>query len=330
MLGRGLLALALLALAAVAGVHAAPAAAEGEPDTGAFNAFNLKGSNGYRIMAWAISGKGYRNGQVLILAGRRRQGVVYLAPAKVTDTSVEAGLGALGEIDVTFQPSGVKGVEHPVCDPSQKASYDKGSYMGEIEFHGEEGYTDVSTTHAAYSLHPYIDFICSGSSSGEYVGRFEPGARLALRLRRGDERISMQVNQNRPGARVRVRASLDERRGRIYITRDLNLTQPASSFDFAPDMSAAALAPPAPFSGEGLYLRDAKSANRWTGDLSLDFPGRSNVLLTGSRFDASLVRARLVEESARSHRLKRLTLSPWPSTKLSPIASATSSPLARR
>lgn len=289
-----------LSLGAALTLGAAPAVAAGEPDTGAFNAFNLKGSNGYRIVVWAISGKGYRNGQVLILAGHRRQGATYLAPAKVTDTSVEADLGALGEIDVTFQPSGEKGRAHPVCDPSQKVSYDKGFYVGRIEFHGEEGYTDVSTARAAYSLHPFADLICPGSSSGEYVGRFEPGARLRVRSRHGDERISMQVNQNRPGARVRIRASLDERRGRIRISRELNLTQPASSFDFAPDMSVAALTPPAPFSGRGLYLRDAKPSNRWTGHLSLDFPGRSNVPLTGGRFDANLVRARLVEESARS------------------------------
>lgn len=302
MLSRNRFVIALLALVVLASVRAAAAAAEGEPDTGAFNAFNLKGSNGYRIAVLAISGKGYRKGQVLILAGRRRQGATYFAPAKVTDTSVEADLGSLGRIDVTFQPSGEKGVEHPVCDPSQKASYDKGSYVGEIEFHGEEGYTDISTPSAAYSLHPYIDIICPGRSSGEYVGRFETGARLAVRLRRGDERISMQVNQNRPGARVRIRASLEERRGRIRISRDLNLTQPASSFDFAPDLSAASLTPPTPFSGTALYLRDARRANRWTGHLSLDFPGRSSVPLTGARFDVNLVRARLVEESARSDR----------------------------
>lgn len=293
------LALASLALVVLVGSQAAPAAAQGEPDTGAFNAFNLKGSNGYRIVVWAISGKGYRNGQVLILAGHRRQAAAYLAPAIVTDTSVEADLGPLGRFDVTFQPSGEKGVAHPVCDPSQKVSYDKGFYVGEIEFHGEEGYTDVSVTRSAFTLHPFADLICPGMSSGEYVGRFEPGARLKVRLHRGDERISMQVNQNRPGARVRIRASLEEKRGRIHISRELNLTEPAASFDFAPDLSAASLSPPKPFAGSGLYLRDAKATNRWTGHLTLDFPGRSNVPLTGARFDANLVRARLVEENSR-------------------------------
>lgn len=310
------LGLALAALVLLTGVPVTPAAAVGEPDTGAFNAFNLKGSNGYRIVVWAISGKGYRNGQVLILAGHRRQGAIYLAPAKVTDRSVAADLGSLGKIAVTFQPSGEKGVVHPVCDPSQKGSYDKGSYVGEIEFHGEEGYTDVSTSRAAYSLHPYIDIICPGSSSGEYVGRFEPGARLRLKLRRGDERISMQVNQNRPGARVRIRASLEERRGRIRISRELNLTHPASAFDFAPDLRAASLSPAEPFSGRGLFLRGAKPANRWTGGLALDFPGRSNVPLTGPRFRAKLVRARLTEEPAPRNHPNRVVLASRPDEDL--------------
>lgn len=292
MLARGRLALALLALVVLAGVQAAPAAAEGEPDTGAFNAFNLKGSNGYRIVVLAISGKGYRNGKVLILVGRRRQEVVYLAPANVTDTSVEADLGTLGKMDVAFQPSGEKGVEHPICDPSQEVPYDKGSYVGEIEFHGEEGYTDVGASRAAYSLHPYIDFLCSGSGSGEGLGYGLPGVRLRARAKFAEgEVIELQANQNRPGARVRISATMMERRDRIQISRETSFTHPAAALDWAPNLGTATLAPPAPFSGAARYRRNAKLGNQWTGNLQIDFPGRSGVPLTGARFNPSLVHA---------------------------------------
>lgn len=327
MLGRGRLGVALVTLSLALGVQAAPAAAEGEPDTGAFNAFNLEGSNGYRITVLAISSKGYRKGRVLILVGRKRRSVVYYAPAKVTNTDVEADLGALGEIDVTFQPSGEKGVAHPICDRSQRATYEEGSYVGRIDLHGEEGYTQVHAESVAYSLHPYIDFLCGSSYIGEVWGSGIPGARLRARRKDGREGIELQVNQNHPGARVQVSASTDERRGRIFILREASFVYPASSFDFAPDLRAASFTPPAPFSGSALYLRDAAPANRWTGNLALDFPGRSNVSLTGARFRTNLVHARLTRETIQPDRPNLLV---WPSTKRSPIASAMSSPLVLR
>jgi hypothetical protein len=320
------LGLALAALAVLTGAQAAPASAEGEPDSGAFNAFNLKASNGYRIVVLAVSDKGYRNGQVLVLVGRKRQGVTYFAPAKVTDTSVEADLGAFGEIDVTFQPSGERGVAHPVCDRSQRATYDKGSYVGTIDLHGEEGYTRARTTSAPFTLHPLIDFVCSGSS--ETWGRGLPGARLRAQAKFGEgEAIEIQANQNSPGARVRVSATTKERRDRIHIFREISFTYPATALDWTPNLGTATLAPPAPFSGVARYRRNAKPGNQWTGNLEADFPGRSDVSLTGARFDPSLVHARFTKGTIHRDRPNLLA---WPSTKLLPIASATSSPPALR
>jgi hypothetical protein len=287
--------LALSSAAALLAVVPA-ASAEGEPDTGAFNAFKLKGSNGYRVMVWAFSQKRYRHGEVFIVVSRKDRAVLYSAPAKVTDTRVDAALGPLGEIDVTFQPSGERGIDHPVCDRSQRTTYDKGSYVGMIDFRGEEGYTRVRATSVPYSLHPFIDFICGGAGSGEAVGRGLPGARLRARAKTGQgEVLELQANQNRPGARVKVSVSTKERRDRIHIFREASFVYPATSLGFAPDLGVATLAPPSPFSGAALYRRVAKPANRWTGNLVVDLPGRSGVSLTGSRFDAGLVPAQLID-----------------------------------
>lgn len=296
MLSRSGLAVGMLAFGLLVGVQVAPASAQGEPDTGAFNAFNLKGSNGYRLMVWAGSEKGYRHGQILVIASRKRQGVTYVAPATVTDTRVEADLGTFGEIDVTFQPSGERGVARPVCDRSQRATYAKGSYVGTIDLHGEEGYTRVRATSVPFTLHPFIDFVCGGSGSGEGVGYGFPGARLRARAKFAEgEVIELQANQNRPGARVKISASTKERRGKVQISREISFTYPAAAFDWAPNLGAATLAPPPPFSGAAHYSRNAKLGNQWTGNLEVDFPGRSNVSLAGARFDPTLVRARRTE-----------------------------------
>jgi len=288
----------VLALSAVVALLAlAPiASAEGEPDTGAFNSFSLKGSNGYRILVWAGSKKGYRHGEVFVIAYGKQGSVAYSAPATVTDIRVDADLGAIGEIDVTFQPSGEREVEHSVCGHSQRLTYDKGTYVGTIDLRGEEGYTRVRAESVPYNPGPFIDIGCDGSWSGELLGHGLPGARLRARAKFGEgETIELQANQNRPGARVKIGVSTEERRDRVRISREASFTYPAGALDFTPNLRSAALAPPAPFSGSALFRRNATPANRWTGDLEVDLPGRSNVSLAGARFDAGLVHADYTE-----------------------------------
>ena len=102
----------------------------------------------------------------------------------------------------------------------------------------------------------------------------------------------------------------------------------ATVFDFDPELRSAVLSPPAPFSGSALFRRGAEPANRWTGSLAVDFPGNSDVSLVGARFDVHLRHARLRETRSRPGSAERPNLRPWLSTKLSPTAFATSSPLA--
>jgi hypothetical protein len=310
----------------------APAAsASGEPDTGAFNAFTLKVSRGYKLLVLAGSQKGYRHGEIVILATRKHEAVGYVAPATVTDTRVAADLDALGSIDVTFQPSGEVGVAHPICDRSQRVTYEKGSYIGLIDIRGEEGYMRARADSVPYSPHPSIDFICGVFAGGEVSGRGLPGARFRARSKaEGGKAVELKVNQNRPGGGVKIQVSARERRGRVRISREMSLDYSARAFDFASDLGTASLHPPVPFSGTGRYRREAQRANRWTGNLEVDLPGRSDVPLTGSGFDAGLVHARLIPGGSSLGRRSRSNLLPWPLTKPSPTAFATPSLLALR
>ncbi|HEX6601243.1 MAG TPA: hypothetical protein VF030_01245 [Solirubrobacterales bacterium] len=311
--------IATLALAAAL-LTAAPAM--GAEDDSKFDAFTLQGSNGYRILVFAVFEPGYgESSQVVVIAGRKGRGAYYSAPAVVTDKKIEADLGALGEIDVTLKLSGKKGVVHPKCAPKARVPYDKGTYVGTIEFRGEEGYTRVSTDRARFSYGPLRNIGCPSSVSGEIIGPHLPGALLWAHTEFEQGRVALRAYKNGPGKRVRIEAEIAEKRGRISILREVTSTYPAGSFDFAPDLRAALLDPPAPFSGTGFFRREAKPAARWTGNLSVDFPGRSNVSLTGDRFGVGLRHARYFRETRSP---SRPNLSAWPSTKPSPIASATS------
>jgi hypothetical protein len=320
---RGIFAVVALAVAAALAVSAPAASAIGEPDTGGFGVFRLKGSNGYQMLVLANSGRGYRSGEVLILVFGKDKYVSYQAPATVTDTLIQADLGAVGRIDVQFEPNGEKETARSRCDPDDKLTYDDGSYMGTVEFRGEEGYTEVTATRVP----PWFGFIldnCSSLSYGELFGRTLPGARLMARARLQNGKLALQVNQNRPRARVWLTAMIKERRGPVRIERHVETVDSGISFAFHPNLRSAVLRPEDPFSGRAVFRRDAKRANHWTGTLAVDFPGRSNVSLAGPSFQVGLRHAHFTKEVSRD-RSSRLNLLAWPSTKPSPTAFATSS-----
>jgi hypothetical protein len=318
---------AALALSSVALLAAAPiAGAEGEEDTGGFGTFRLKGTNGFSILVMGFSGPHFKRGEVVIFATGKNEAAIYSAPARVTATEIDADLGALGEISVWFEASGPPERVPSSCGEGA-AVYEPGTWQGVIEFEGEQGFTKARRSRTKAILSPFFEPDCGGHSIGEEFGHRVRGARLIARSVTRSRSLFLQANQNRRGAPVHVEASLKERRGRMNVTRLVTDGYPGDSFGFDRMLRVATLAPPAPFSGSSSFHRDAKRANRWTGSLTLDFPGRSDVPLDGRAFHTSLVPAQRTEQRTRRDRLSRSSLIRWLSTKPSPIASATSLPL---
>jgi hypothetical protein len=269
-------------------------AAEEESDLRPIDIFTVKASNGYRLFVVALFQPGYgESSDVYVAVGHKGRGVSYLAPGTVTDRRVYADLGALGKVDVAFDPTGEIGVVHPSCDRDYDVRYEKGSYVGTIEFRGEEGFSNVSAKRARQVVQPTANIGCGSSANVATFGPDLPGAGLTATARTRERRVELQVTQNRPGAPVRVEAGLAERRGRIQILRQVELIYGPGSLRLVPGFRAATFIPPPPFSGAGHYRRDAKPANRWTGDLEVDFPGLADFSLTGARFHSSLRHARL-------------------------------------
>lgn len=120
------------------------------------------------------------------------------------------------------------------------------------------------------------------------------GAELRLKKRARLPRVSLQLNQNRRRGRVFYEAGIDEKRGAIGISRRVVGHLPGGSFSFEGDLGRAEFDGVGPFSGSGLYAA-APGGPRWSGSLSVDFPGRAGVALTGSGFDVSLFHARRSE-----------------------------------
>jgi hypothetical protein len=130
-----------------------------------------------------------------------------------------------------------------------------------------------------------------------------PGARLRLGSRAADRGFSLQLNENRPGSRVSFSASLHERRNGIAIERAVEGALSGRAFGWERDLGQAIVRPQAPFAGAAEFHRGAALRNRWTGDLTLDFPGKSNVALTGADVHATLVPALRSDRWLHPHHL---------------------------
>jgi hypothetical protein len=257
--------------------------------------FKLQGTHGYAISVMAFAGAGARRGTIVLTATGHGTNVSYRAPATVTAEIVRADLGSLGEVNLVRTSSGPEKTRRTKCF-GRGLTYEPATYDGTIEFVGENGYTQA-TRHRLSDIPPLLlatggDF-CGGSGSGEAIGAGEPGARLrGLSFSHG-RTLSFQLNKNTPRAKTLISAELKERRGRIWIRRELgSRTAPASAFTFDRALRTARLKPPAPFSGLGTVHRTPSSVSPiLTGDLKLLFPGRS-ISLTGRRVHVTLVHAR--------------------------------------
>jgi hypothetical protein len=296
--------------AAILSIYAPGAAAEGEPETGALDTFLLKGTNGYSILVLAVSKPQFKQGEAIVIAGRRGEAVFYLASAKVTATTIDADLGPVGEITVEFQPSGSPERVHASCKQGGSIAYEPGSWVGTIEFEGEEGFTEVHREKVKATVNPFVDAECGATLIGETTGSHVIGARLVARSATAKHSVYLQANKNHRGARVYLEASIEERRPGLIVSREVGGYFPSGAFEFGSPLRTATLAPNGPFAGHATFRRDARPANLWTGNLSVDFPGRADVALAGGGFKAALVHANRTEERTVRDRLAR-AFAPW-------------------
>lgn len=209
--------------------------------------------------------------------------VSYSAPASVTETSMEAHLGALGEISVGFNPSGQSTTSK--C-AGREIEVMEGSYEGVIAFHGEEGYTEFEAASVPGDIRPLL--AACNFSVGSGGGSPNPrSAELFVRNPALGPRFS--VVKAGPSKPAHFFVDVREYSAGISIQRFASLTMPAGSLRYSLNLQTATVRPQAPFSGVANFDRRKKANRRWSGDLVIDMPGLSNAPLTGRQLRAGLV-----------------------------------------
>jgi hypothetical protein len=249
---------------------------------GVIGGFTVKASNGYRLAGIVYSDHADGRGDLIMVARRKGRAVLYSTTATVTKERLAVDLGDLGRIDMHVVPTGRKERLRPQCgeDRDGRLTVEEASYVGSFEFHGEEAYTGVTETRIPVDYRFYADGLCGGVTEGMTGGSGLPGARLRADFRGRADRLELEVMKNRPSAPTRVEASVAETDGAIGIRRAVDVMVGAGAFRYDAPLRSATVEPPAPFDGSASFHRYAHPGNRWSGNLTVDFPGRSDVPLT--------------------------------------------------
>lgn len=219
----------------------------------------------------------------------------YYAPATGDPEAIDADLGALGEVHVSFQPSGQTRVAHldlsdkrKGCNAPRRIVRRLGTFVGRIAFHGENGYTAADLTSASGSVGTSPYRTCSTkphSRSREIVtGQAGPDAFLNV----SDAAAHVSFWASTLGSGVGFYASFVEMLpSSIAVVRTAHAAAHGNAFGLDPGRHAATLRPPAPFSGGATYSSPAGAPPNWNGSLAVAFPGRT-IALAGSSFKARL------------------------------------------
>jgi hypothetical protein len=248
--------------------------------------FTVQASHGYEVTIFSSRfSEGLQD--VAVFASSSRSTAIYRVPATVTKKSVQAEVGSLGRVAVRAVSVGRKPVLLRSCNGEGRWKIARLAYEGVIEFHGEEGFTDVEAKRAPFDYRTFREFACAGEGVRP-SGKELTGARLDIHRPEEANELFMHATQLRPGGATEVSVQVDDYDSELETTRATKVIAGPAALRFDPQLRSATLTPPAPFAGHATYRRGAPPARRWTGNLTVDLPGDSDYPLTGSGLRVTL------------------------------------------
>jgi hypothetical protein len=293
--------LRIIAFAAFALALLLPSSATAKVHQPDFSAdFSLPEANGYSI---SVSGS-HTSTQIEVTEGRSGPKHLvfsnYTFRGSASKRGIHANLGRFGTVAMRFKPSGeVRTAKPPKaskgCRGPRKIVRHLGTFIGVFRFQGGDGYTTAEATEVSGSVGDPEAFICAlvvgGSGRGHHHrhGRFRPPSPyLGATTTHNGIGFAAAV-LGRHGKRVSFVASSTEKEGRASISRWASVAGSRPEFQFDHGLSTATVTPPLPFAGTATFERGPKGSQpSWSGSLSVSFPGRPEVPLTGANFTSLL------------------------------------------
>jgi hypothetical protein len=282
-------AIAVAASALVLAIAPGAVAAERRPKIDFDGAIELPATNGFHVFGLITSFEG--KAQVGLIIERAAERATYIARGVGTDNSVAVDFGALGKFDLEVRPTGKKETLRACGGKGKPTTVPGSEFVGTIEFHGEEGFTEFSATSTPLLIEPLLSLVCgplsvSGAESG--------GVMLKAKAAGGP---SLLVQQSHPGAHDFYEATMHEKEGRVQVSRAVQGYLGAGALRYAPSFGSASFSAPSPFIGKATYSGPKVNPESgighgiWRGSLMVDFPGHAAVPIAGPGFKATILHA---------------------------------------
>jgi hypothetical protein len=240
--------------------------------------------------------------KVVLTLYRHGQTAYYETTARITEDSVEARFGKLGELDYTFAPAAGK---EPRCKGADGTR--EGTFQGTFDFTGENRYVtiDADRAHGSFELFPAAG--CEEQSAGQARatpsrrarsagpggrGQAEAKGEVTLQAaaggrRRADYLLAFTMATKR-GVKLFINGFRAEKLEGMLVERGVQTAAPPSALRWDRAAGVARLTPPAPFRGSAELRRRPHGRPIWRGSLTVPILGGSPVRLTGRRFRASI------------------------------------------
>lgn len=253
----------------------------------------LKGSKGYSI---SLSGD---RETVTLIAERKGSSVSYTANGFASPTRIKAKLGRLGHVSMRFHSHGdPRRIPFPQGEcRGGTETVDSGTWVGRIDFNGEQAYTGVHATRARGTVTNSEKLTCSnhedkGNKSLGFQWMILSASSKARAIFSTAFQITSETHPDLDSSSFGALLLEVHRRG-LSIARSINVAAESDAFALNEEgghIASATLAPPAPFQGTATFQRTRGSKGFWTGTLVGDFPGRGEVTLAGPEFSAEVSR----------------------------------------
>jgi hypothetical protein len=267
--------------------------------------FEIKAKHGYEfsvigqgdVVAIEVSKPAGKKNLLERLFDLEQAATLYVARGTVTPRRLVASFGKFGSIDVRFRPSGrvVRSEPRRRCRGTDHFSNRFGVFVGSIRFQGERHYLAVRAHRAKGRIHSPLRLRCAlpparrqarASARPLPQDRSFIPASLTATWRHAVASTNLFVLRGRRA--TFFLALSEESLGSLAVFRYALATARPRVFHFNDALTAAAITPPPPFHGKGIYGAAPDGTTSWTGSLSAFFPGAPRAPLAGPQFEVKL------------------------------------------
>jgi hypothetical protein len=251
---------------------------------------------GFKIEIDGQQGSGAED--VVMYLSRRDQFAEYIVPAEITDSTLKAKFGSLGELDYSYAPKGGTATE---CFGQQGS---EAAFTGSFTFTGENGFVHIDAPVATgfYTLEPeppmcatrradraaraaravpFQPYVDGAALSVSTMAKTDGGVRRARVLTASRQENSKEAS---------FYAALVEGDHGMGVLRGVQMSAPARAFEWDFDAGTATVSPPAPFAGTATFTRRADGRKLFTGSLRVPILGSGTMRMAGKGFHATLHR----------------------------------------